>query len=233
MGPVSLARERVLPVLGPLDAVLPGGLVRGTTVEVSGPGATSLALALAAGPVRAGSWAVAVGWPELGWGAARALGLPLERVAVVVDPPVEHRADVLAALVGAFDLLLVPGRLLGGSLARRLSARLRERGSVLIRGGAAHVGGTGAGGTGADVRCRVAPQGWEGLGTGWGHLRARRVTVTVDGRAGAGGRRGVDLWLPGPDGDVALVAATEADATPARGPRSVRLRVVPSEPGDG
>src|SRR4051812_50176486 len=52
--PVALAREQVLPVLPPLETLLPDGLRRGSTGAVGG--STALAPALVAGPARAGSW---------------------------------------------------------------------------------------------------------------------------------------------------------------------------------
>src|SRR5438045_2983301 len=70
--PVALAREHVLPVLEPLQTLLPDGLRRGSTVAV---GSTSLALALAAGPSAAGSWTAAAGVPALGLTAAAELGV--------------------------------------------------------------------------------------------------------------------------------------------------------------
>src|SRR5207302_7365787 len=77
--PVSLARERTLPVLPALAELLPeGGLRRGSTVTVLGD-ATSLALALLAGPSQAGSWCAAVGLPSLGLVAAAEVGIVLER----------------------------------------------------------------------------------------------------------------------------------------------------------
>ena len=90
--PVTLAREQRLPVLGPLEPLLPdGGLRRGITVSVgSAPGiggATSLALALAAGPSISGSWVAAVGVPSLGLAAAAELGIDLERFVLVA---IEH-----------------------------------------------------------------------------------------------------------------------------------------------
>src|SRR5690242_7814314 len=48
--PITLAREQTLPLLEPLATMFPEGrLRRGITVAVRGPGATTLAFALAAG----------------------------------------------------------------------------------------------------------------------------------------------------------------------------------------
>src|SRR4051794_34023563 len=95
--PVALAREHVLPVLEPLQPLLPDGLRRGSTVAVGD--ATSLALVVLAGPSAAGSWAAAVGVSNLGLAAAAELGVALDRFVVVADPPREAWSTVVATLV--------------------------------------------------------------------------------------------------------------------------------------
>lgn len=205
--PVSLAREQTLPVLPALGGLLPdASLARGSTVAVTG---ASLALALAAGPSRAGSWVALVGVPWLGLGAVAGLGLALERVAVVAPPEPVAWATVVAALVGAFDVVLVaePPRVRAGE-ARRLAARARERGTVLVAVRPSEAVPCGGGATPrdprleADLRLDAVPLAWEGVGRGHGHLRARRVRVTATGRRRAARPRTVDLWLPGSDGAV-------------------------------
>jgi hypothetical protein len=192
--PVSLARERTLPVLPALVDLLPeGGLRRGSTVAVSG--ATSLALALLAGPSQAGSWCAAVGWPSLGLVAAAEVGVSLERFPLVARPGQEWPA-VVAALVDAVDVVLVclPRHVRNGD-ARRLMAKARDRGAVMVTVG-------GSTGLPADVRLSVASAVWEGLGQGHGRLRARRMDVVATGRAAAARERRVSLWLPAADGGV-------------------------------
>ncbi|MBA2496786.1 MAG: hypothetical protein H0V33_06755, partial [Acidimicrobiia bacterium] len=87
--PTVLAGEQVLPVLGALDGLLPGGLRRGSSLAVGvgragrPGGATSLALAVAAGPSAAGSWVAAVGVPSLGLAAAAGYGVDLDRLVLV------------------------------------------------------------------------------------------------------------------------------------------------------
>lgn len=139
--PVALAREQLLAVTPELAPLLPdGALRRGSTVAVGSPdgsmvgGATSLALALTAAASAEGSWVALVGLPAVGLVAAAELGLAVDRLAVVTSPPPEQWATVVAALVGAFDLVLVPvaPRARTGEV-RRLTARARERGSVLIQ----------------------------------------------------------------------------------------------------
>ena len=194
--PVSLARERTLPVLPALTDLLPeGGLRRGSTVAVSG--ATSLALALLAGPSQAGSWCAAVGLPSLGLVAAAEVGVALERFPLVARPGDEWPA-VVAALVDAVDVVLVrlPRHVRNGD-ARRLVAKARDRGAVLVTTG-------GSSAIAADVRLSVASCTWEGLGNGHGLLRARRLDVVASGRGAAARERRVSLWLPAADGTIRL-----------------------------
>ena len=204
--PVTFAHERALPVLPALEPLLPaGGLRRGATVQVAGgPGSTALALALLAGPTRAGSWAACVGVPELGWAAAAELGVAMERI-VVVRPTERSWTTVLATLVDAFDLVVCgPEQAPTPTEVRRLTARARERGAVVLAvAGPAGLHARRAW-PGADVRLTVVDADWAGPGQGWGHLTARRATVSVEGRRGMDRPRRTELWLPGPDG-VALV----------------------------
>ena len=243
--PVTLARDRQLPVLPPLEPLLPGGgLRRGATVAVGADtgvrGAASLALALAAGPSQAGSWVVAVGLGSLGLVAAAQLGVALDRLAVVPDLSVTAAvgtgddsggagagvgdadlagdgagpggggepgrgvgwAAVVAALVDGFDVVLVaggPGVRRRAADVRRLVARVRERGAVLVA-----VGGD-LPGERSPLRLTVTAGSWRGLSTGWGHLRGRRVSVAAGGRGEASRPRRVELWLPAGDGRVAAV----------------------------
>jgi hypothetical protein len=210
--PVALARERQLPVLPGLESLLPeAGLRRGSVVAAQGRGATSLALALAAGPSSSGSWTAAVGLPALGLRAAGELGVALHRLALVPDPDPATWATVVAALVDAFDVVLArPDRRARPSDGRRLTARARERGAVLVL-----LGPLGKWLEGPDLRLTVAGSAWEGLGDGHGHLRARRLTVEATGRRHASRPRRADLWLPGPSGGVHPVAVLEAAQAPA------------------
>ncbi len=132
--PVALAGEQLLPVLGPLTPLFPeGGLRRGSIVTVEGgPGATSLALALGAAASASGSWVAGVGLVSPGLLAAAEVGVALERVVVAQAPP-HTWATVVAALLDAVDLVWagLPPRVSAGD-ARRLAARARERGSVLV-----------------------------------------------------------------------------------------------------
>jgi hypothetical protein len=195
--PVALAREHVLPVLEPLQTLLPDGLRRGSTVAVGD--ATSLALALIAGPSAEGSWAAAVGVSNLGLAAAAELGVALDRFVVITDPPRDAWATVVATLVDALDVVLVRARYrIKGNDARRLIARARERGSVLV------VLGDGWP-EAPDLAVTVTATEWHGIGDGHGHLQARRITVETGGRRGAARPRRAELWLPAAGGGIATV----------------------------
>lgn len=206
--PVARADEHLLPVAEALHPLLPwGGLARGTTVACSGVGATSLTLALAGVASAAGAWMVAVGLPHLGLAAAAELGIDLGRLAVVTTPgplPPEQWTTVVGGLIGAFDLLLVgPPRRLRPADTRRLAARARERGSVLLVVDPDRA--TAGWAAGPDVRLAVTGARWVGLGQGHGHLRARQVRVEAGGRGRAARERRADLWLLDPEGRIAPV----------------------------
>jgi hypothetical protein len=202
--PAALAGERTLPVVEALESLLPGGLPRGVSVGVAGGvGSTSLALAVLAGPSAAGSWVAAVGVPSLGLAAAAGFGVDLGRLVLVADPPTAQWGTVVATLVDAFDVVLARPPGAGGHVppaaGRRLAARARERGSVLVR-----LGPSSAWPEAPDVALTVVATEWEGLGAGHGRLRARRAVVEVSGRRAYARTRRAELWLPGPAGEISL-----------------------------
>ncbi len=215
VAPTSLARDHTLPVLPALAGLVgAAGLRRGATATVAGGrglGATSLAFALVAAATQAGSWAAVVGLPAAHAPAAAHLGVALERLGLVPDAAtLGHWPTVVAALLDGVDLVVAavpPG--LRAPDARRLVARARERGSVLVPllpAGAAWV-------EGADLRLRVVAARWHGVEAGHGFLRAREVEVTATGRGAAGRERSVRLWLPGHDG-VAVADPDPASRVP-------------------
>lgn len=205
--PLTLARDQIVPTLEPLHRLFPtGGLARGSLVGVTSRagGARSLALALSAAATQQGGWAVYVGLPGLDLTAGAELGVALERVAVVDRPAPDQWGTVVAALVGAFDVVVTgaPPRVRAADV-RRLQARARERGSVLVVVG----GNRAAEGLHreADLRLLVDESRWHGLGHGHGHIQARSVVITAGGRRGAARPRRLALWLPAADGQVRLV----------------------------
>lgn len=166
------------------------GSVIGVTGASSGLGATTLALALLAGPTGAGSWCAIVGMPGMGGVAVAEAGIDLSRCAVVPDAGVAW-PTVAAALLDALDVvaLQAPTRVRPGD-ARRLAARARERGSVLVV--------VGPWPEGPDVRLSVTGATWEGVGRGHGALSGRRMQVVAGGRGAAARERRVTVEMPMP-----------------------------------
>jgi len=213
--------HRILPVVPELGGLLPGrGLRRGSTVAVTTgstapSGTTSLMLALLAAASRSGSWCAVVGVPALGLLAAAEVGIVLDRLALVPDPGPEW-PTVVAALIDGVDLVVVavPGPV-SASVASRLAARARQRGSVLVPYGRW---------VGADVTLQVTAAQWEGLGQGRGRLRRREVTIAARGRGAAARPREITVWMPDPAGpaDTAVAGPTAprdgstATASPTR-----------------
>jgi hypothetical protein len=220
--PTALAREQVLPVPEPFAPVLPwAGLRRGSTVSVTAAGVgggTSLALALVAAASQAGSWTAAVGLPSLGLVAADEAGIALERLVLVAAPERAAWGGVVAALVDGFDVLLLHATRGGVRQvdARRLVARARERGTVLVQLGPGWEAE-------ADLALRIVAARWHGVDDGYGHLTARRIVLEATGRGAAARPRRTELWLPAVD---APVAAVEPDAEPGAEPQAEPERTV-------
>jgi hypothetical protein len=170
--PVVPAGERSLAVPGELGELIPS-LRRGSVVAVDGEpgaGATSVALRLAAAATAAGEWAAAVELHgSIGGLAAAEAGVALERFAVVRRVPPARWATVVAALLDGIGLVLaeVPPYARAGD-ARRLAARARERGVVLV----------GLGGWPAEATLRVRAEGSE-----WRGLATRNLKVRVEGHS--------------------------------------------------
>jgi hypothetical protein len=221
--------DRPLPVLPVLEPLFPtGGLRRGSAVAVHG--SASLLLALLAGPSRRGAWCAVVGLPGLGLVAAAEAGVELERLALVPDPGRDWAA-VAAALLDAMEVVVVAprGRVPDGDV-RRLAARARQRGAVLVPYGSVAW-------PGAELRLSVGGGVWEGLGDGSGRLRSRRVVVRSEGRGSAARLRELSMWLPAPDGEIRPAPTLHAvltppDLSPAGEPTAgpPHLRAVPDLP---
>lgn len=195
VAPVALAGDQLLPLVPAVAPLFPGGgLRRGSLVAISGRdsgvGATSLALAVLAGPSAAGSWTAVVGLGSLGGLAAAEYGIDLSRLALVPEPA-KAWLTVVAALLDALDVVAVaPAGPVRSGHARRLSARARERGSVLVALGPQSQA------FGPDVRLQVTGSSWSGLGRGHGSLAARRLEVVAGGRGAAARPRQATVDLP-------------------------------------
>lgn len=171
----SVDRERVLPVPQALAGLFPwGGLRRGSTVAVRG--SATVLLALLAEATAAGSWAGVIGMPRLGIVAAAELGVAVSRLALVPRP----RGDlpsVAGALLDGMDIVVIAtGGRLQESHARRLSARARHRGAVLVPFGPW---------PGADLELTHVHSRWTGPADGYGHLHTRELTIATRGRGSA------------------------------------------------
>lgn len=225
----ELVQDRHLPIAAAYAPLMPqGALVRGTTIGINGRGAvTSLALGLCAEATRSGSWLVVIGLDQLNWSTAEELGVAVDHVVSVGLEPRELTgpggatrsenlvADVISSAMDAADLIMCsPDLRVSPVHARRLVARARERGVVLLRpfGGLAESGPAAAGrdpwAVPCDVWLTVTDTRWEGIGRGWGHAGARQVEVETSGRRAATRPRTHRLWLPPFPGD----GSTGADA---------------------
>jgi hypothetical protein len=163
-----------------LRPLLPGGSVQGgSTVTVTG--STSLALAAAATARQDGGWCAVVNAPDLGLLAAAEAGFDLEKLALIPRPQ-DRWPAVAAALIDAFDVVLLS---LGKTVprfadARRLSARARERNSVLVA-----IVDQSKHWPQADLRLHCQAVAWQGLGKGSGHLSVPQMHVSVSGKGSA------------------------------------------------
>jgi hypothetical protein len=197
-GEHAKATGGVLPVSPALSGLLPAtGLRRGSTVAVHG--STSLMLALLAEATTAGSWAAVVGVPTLGLAAAAELGVEVSRLALIPRPGAEFPA-VTAALLDGMDLVVVGPAAAHPQVARRLSARARNRGAVLLSLGPW---------PGAEVELDCRRGRWDGLSEGAGFLRSRQVVVRASGRGSAARPVSAELLLPGLSGATERAVAPE------------------------
>lgn len=193
------------------------GLLSLQTGASYGVDSASLAMALMAGPSADGAWCGVVGSAEFGIEAAAAAGVELSRTILVPDPG-DQWLEVTSALIDVLTVVVVkpPARVSegpkgarrgapGGSAATeaqvsRISARLRQRGAMLIAWGDWPR---------CEARLSMQDAQWVGLGKGHGHLQARQATVAVrKGTAPAEHRR---LWLP--DADRAIRRVEPAPRT--------------------
>lgn len=118
-------------------------------------------------------------------------------------------AEVISAAMDAAEMVMIaPGISLSDSLERRLQARARERGVVMLR---PHPSDTSLRSAPASGRIRpvssglaleVAAVGWEGVGRGWGYANARWVEVRSSGRGVGAKVRRQRIWLPTAEGRV-------------------------------
>lgn len=160
-------------------------------------GATSLVLALVGSAIAGGAWAAVIGLATLGMVAAAEQGIDLHRLVLVPDPG-DRPAEVAATLLDGADVVVMGTKAVGVTMARRLSARVRERRAVLLVAcGARRWPEV------ADLHLSVESTPWEGMAHGYGTLRRRWVAVSASGRRATTVQRRVELWLPDAHGRAA------------------------------
>ena len=196
IAPVTMARERIVPVAEPLrDLFVEGGIIRGQVVSCHGAGASSVAFSIVREAMVEGSWLAAVDVGTFGADAASELGVPLERivrvetseVATSPEAQVADWVEVMGAAADGFDLVMT--RMPAGlrqdrppASVRKLATRFQQRGAVVVVLGETHV-------LSSDVVLTTTGAVWEGLGQGSGRLRRRRVDIEATGRRQPGTRR--------------------------------------------
>jgi hypothetical protein len=161
-----------------LEAAAPAGLEEVVRRLRSGAAhsidSRALALVCMGAAMPAGAWGAIVGMPDLGIEAARDLGVPIERIALVPHPGGAW-LDVIASLAEAMPVVLAaaPGRV-APTDAARLVARLRQASSTLLVAGPW---------PGAATTVRSVRAEWHGLEGGDGRIASGDLLVEV----GAGG----------------------------------------------
>lgn len=181
MQPLRLG-ERALPTPPGLSPLLPGGALHtGSTYAVRG--SWQLALAFLVEASRGGAWCGVLGCPFFGAEAAASLGIALDRCVLIPDPG-SHAlslagtlSETLTVVVARFDARVSPAQV------ERISARLREHGSALVV-----VGDW----VRSESRLTVMKSRWSGLGSGYGALSSKQLTVQSEDRRGT--RQHVVSW---------------------------------------
>ena len=164
---------QALPVRAELADLVPGRQITpGAVLAVTG--SRMLIYQLLSAASQAGNWVAIVGEPNLGVVALVESGLVLERVAVVPDPGI-NAANVCAALLDAMSVVIGDIGLTDAE-RRRLAARARERGTVIV---------SDAPWAGANLAYRVVSRSWVGANQGEGWLQHCRLAVERTGRAAA------------------------------------------------
>jgi hypothetical protein len=154
-----------------------------------------LMFALLAAASGAGSWCAVVGVPTLGALAAAEAGIALERLALVPNPGPDWTTVVAALLDGCDIVVAAPPGPIAPSVANRLAARARQRGTVFVSFGRW---------AGADITFDAIGADWYGLGAGRGRLRSRQLTVVARGRGASAAPRRTEVTMPEPVGPLPM-----------------------------
>ena len=172
-------------------SVLPArGLERGQVCNCTGDAAVSAVLSLVAHATQCGSWLAMVDMERTGLVAAHEHGVALERT-LCIDTAGAPWAQVVGAVVDGVDIVVLSSPRCSPADARRITARARAQGTVVIVSG-------NPGAFVPDTSLRVRTVSWEFDS----HAAARTVHVQVAGRR-VHGARGAELLLPSRSGAVA------------------------------
>lgn len=219
----ELRPEPGLPVASELQQLLPWpGLRRGAVVAVHSSALALLALLGEAS--KNGAWISFIGFSRLSIAAAAEAGIALDRVILVPHPGAKW-LEVMAVMIDGTQLVVapVPPGGVTDAQARTLTARARQRGTVIVP--------FGPGWPGADLTIERTAARWQGLGMGHGRLRWMEADYVSRGRGSAMRPRRCTISLP--------LGAQEqwqrwSGRKPETGTSGRNLRAVPNlgEPGD-
>ena len=184
----------VLPVVPALAPLFPlGGPERGRLYGIHGDAGASLVNALVSCATQEGAWCALVDMPHVGLRAAHEHGVALQRV-VCVDTDRSSPGSgsvwgrVVGALVEGIDIVVVRDPVCPPAEARRLAARVKAQGAVLLAHGDTSV-------LPVDAVLTARTRSWQFTAC----AVARTVEVSAEGRRIPGVRRTVVL-LPSPAG---------------------------------
>ena len=183
-----------VPVAPALASLLPSsGLERGGVYACAGDAPMSLLFSLVATATSVGSWLACVDVPRVGLMAAHEYGVALQRVMCVsTGGHTQSYAQVVGALVDGIDLVVVSSPTCSAAETRRIVARAKASGSVLIILGR-------AGQFSPDVVLSSSTTEWH-FHT---HASSRTMSVQAHGRR-VYSQRALTVQLPAADGAASL-----------------------------
>lgn len=179
-----------MPVVPALSSLFPlGGPERGRVHGIDGDAAVSLVNALIARATQEGAWCALVDMPHAGLRAAHEHGVALQRVVCVdTDRSPSSWGRIVGALVEGIDLVVVRDPVCPPAEARRIAARVKAQGAVLLAHGRVSS-------FPVDVMLSARTQSWQ-----FGACAvSRTVHVSAEGRRQPGMRHSTVL-LPSPAG---------------------------------
>ncbi|CAB4659167.1 unannotated protein [freshwater metagenome] len=183
-----------VPVAPALASLLPSsGLERGGVYACAGDAPMSLLFSLVATATSVGSWLACVDVPRVGLMAAHEYGVALQRVMCVsTGGHTQSYAQVVGALVDGIDLVVLSSPACSAAEARRIVARAKASGSVLLILGR-------AGQFSPDVVLSSSTTEWH-FHT---HASSRTMSVQAHGRR-VYNQRALTVQLPAADGAASL-----------------------------